>query len=161
MKIKTSHIGIVVGAITLLILAACASKTPQEQLRVSELDKQTYERAFLTKNMELCGIIENKELAQNCKTTLEEQKLKEEIIASKDASKCGKLTIETLKKSCEIEIKGIIEAEKKEEERQIYTGKQNTLLNEITQTGDKKKCAQLKEDYWISICKSAIDSSKQ
>ncbi len=127
---------------------------------MNELDKTTYSRALLTQNAELCAAIEDKTLKENCGATIKEQKLKEEAVTAKDASKCEKLTIENLKKACGIEIKKLSDEEKKVQEQQVYTDNQNKLLNEITQTGDQKKCSQLSSDYWINICKDIIGLEK-
>ncbi|MBI5152657.1 hypothetical protein HZA39_03925 [Candidatus Peregrinibacteria bacterium] len=143
-------------SIALLLFAGCAAKTPQDQLQINELDKQTYQNALSAQNSELCGAIEDKDLKTNCETTIKEQKLKNEIVAAKDASKCSQLTIETLKKTCEIEVKSAIEAKKTIEEAQKEAQTKNDLLNQIISGGNIAKCADLKEKNFQNICKDSI-----
>lgn len=159
MKVKTSYLGIAFGIAAFLLLAACA-KTPQNQLQASELDKSTYQKALSAQNLELCAVIEDKDLKTNCETTIKEQKLETEIVASKDASKCSQLTIETLQKTCEIEIKAGIEAEKKSQEIQQEAQNKNDLFNQIVQEGNPSKCSQLKDKNLQNICADSIYFNK-
>lgn len=158
MKNKFLFAGLVFALIASLSLTGCAKTLTPEEVAQKVLDEQALQKAISSKNPDLCKPIQDGKIKDVCALTVEEQGMKSDFVAAKDSSKCGQLTIKSLKQSCEEEIKNILEADKRDEQKRQESQKQNDLLNAIIKSGNISRCKELTTTYLQKTCEEDIAS---
>ncbi|MFA6550438.1 MAG: hypothetical protein WCT36_03735 [Candidatus Gracilibacteria bacterium] len=160
MKNKFLFTALVFALVATLSLTGCAkSLTPEEQAQQA-LDQQTLNRAIDMQKSEFCESIKDVKTKEICVAMVGELKDKNTAISFKDLNKCAQLKTDSIKQSCEIEIKALIDVDEKDKQETDYANEQNGKMGAIVRSGDVSKCKDLKEYYWIQTCENIFKGKK-
>lgn len=149
-----------------LVISSCGSKSEEakttqplsnKEFQAASLDQEVYQNAITLLNEKLCDSITDKDLKENCKTTVQDQKLLSKITTeSVDSSKCGSIKTDAIKAICEAQIEQKVAASKQAETIQKETSDKNALLGEIVQSKNISDCTRMNDKDLETLCVNGI-----
>jgi hypothetical protein len=150
-------------ASVLLFTACLSSETPVEETpefnpttAQEQLDASTVVTAVQTKNIELCGTVENSDQEAESEMLVEDQVVFDEAKSELAVEKCAGIQKANTKEKCEMVIEGEVAMIEEKENIMGEIDDQNALLNEIVQNGDISACDELEDENFKNDCKDNI-----
>jgi len=139
--------------IAILSLAGCSTGPETQNTSVeAELNKDTIVTAVRTKNLELCGTLNNDQQKQECITKVNDAVELETTLASGEIDGCKKIQEESTKDQCEI----LIKDQQKEAQKYEDELKENEKVNEIVSSGDVEDCKEITDANFRKQCEVNI-----
>lgn len=160
-----------VAFVAMVILAGCQApstgsntSTPNGERAIkveySAADQAAYDGAIQLKDTKYCEKISNQAYKKQCKDTLNDEAKLQEALVKVDATICVQLSSKDQQDACKIAVEVKLQKAADQKKQEAERAKDLQLESSVIQSGDFKRCKELKVEGNFNDCEVNILTTK-